>query len=176
MGCAIGFIFTWNSRKQSCTGLSTREAEYIAMCEATTMTKKLRTLLAELCLTMNKASSPFCDNTTANNWAEKSESIKRAKHIDLKYHFHKECTANDVILLEDVNSEDNPADCFTKALQKMDFDKFGYLVCVRPRNQSKSHVDRRRGVRLCNELASTRVYVLLHVTFVTSSGNKSFNT
>lgn len=40
----------------------------------------------------------------------------RSKHIDIRYHFIRECVEHGQIIVEYVNSKDQRADIFTKAL------------------------------------------------------------
>ena len=49
---------------------------------------------------------------------------KRSKHIDIKYHFVKECVFNDQIRLVDIPTEKQVADVFTKPLTKNKFEFF----------------------------------------------------
>lgn len=116
IGSTFGYLFTWCSRKQLCTALSTPKEEYIAMCETCSNANWTRTFLAELGFILNKPSKLFCNNTVAITWAENTNSMTRAKHIDLKYHFVKDCTTNSIIDPQDIDSEDNPADGFTNPL------------------------------------------------------------
>ena len=59
------------------------------------------------------------------------------KHIDLKYHFLREEIANKTLELQRVQSANNIADIFTKALARVKFQKFrdGLNVESVPRQQ-----------------------------------------
>ena len=48
----------------------------------------------------------------------------RTKHIDLKYHYVRECIAKGKIKVFFVPSEDNTADILTKNLGRIKFEKF----------------------------------------------------
>lgn len=134
IGYVYGFPFIWNCRKQTCTALLTPESKYIAMCEACSDIKWIRILLAELGFELIIATSLHCDNTVALQWSESADSMKKAKHIDLKYHFVEECAADEIINPEDIESDKNPADRFTKPLMKTKFERFRNLICVKPWN------------------------------------------
>ena len=48
----------------------------------------------------------------------------RTKHIDIKYHFIRECYSNGTIDVSHVNGENNVADIMTKPLPKCKFNKY----------------------------------------------------
>jgi hypothetical protein len=48
----------------------------------------------------------------------------QTKHIDVKYHYVRECIADKKIVLYHVPTEDNTADIFTKNLGRLKFKKF----------------------------------------------------
>jgi hypothetical protein len=48
----------------------------------------------------------------------------RTKHIDVKYHYVRECIAVKKIVLYHVPTKDNTADIFTKNLGRLKFEKF----------------------------------------------------
>ena len=52
----------------------------------------------------------------------------RTKHIDIQYHYVRECIAEKKIEVFFVPSEDNPADLFTKNLGHIKFNKFRALL------------------------------------------------
>lgn len=59
--------------------------------------------------------------------------MKKGKHIDLKYHFVKECAANEIIINpQDIESEKTSADEFTKPLIKAKVERFCISVCIKP--------------------------------------------
>lgn len=57
--------------------------------------------------------------------------MRRAKHIDLKYHFVKSSTENGWTVPKEINSEDNPADGFTKPLMRVKFELFRDMIGVK---------------------------------------------
>lgn len=87
VGPVLGFMFMWNIRMQTCTALSTSEAEYFFMCDASSDIVWLRTLLAELSFKRDLPSKIFCDKSVWITWAETADSVQRANHIHLEYHF-----------------------------------------------------------------------------------------
>lgn len=128
----LEFLFLRNSQNQTCTALSISRAEYILMWEASTDTKWILMLLPELGFTLYSPAKLYCDNTVTSLWAVRAGSMRRAKHIDLKYHFVKEFTANGIIEPQHIDLENNPANGFTKPLMKIKFERFKQIVCVKP--------------------------------------------
>ena len=60
-----GGPITWASRRQSCVSLSTTEAEYVAMCEATKEVTWMRRLLSSIGATQLNPTKLMCDNQGA---------------------------------------------------------------------------------------------------------------
>lgn len=111
---------SWFSKKQNCVALSTVESEYIAMCEVAKEVLWLKQLLLEL--GQNKfIESPCivnCDNQGAIGMSKKIDEnmSERSKHISVRYHFCKELQSEGVVKFVYVESSNNIADIFTKAL------------------------------------------------------------
>lgn len=102
------------------------------MCEFGCDAKNIRICLAELGFYLNTASSPYCKRTASNNWAENADSTKRAKHVELECHFVVKVVAkNGIIGPRYFDSDKNPADGFTKPLQKIKFENFRDLIGVK---------------------------------------------
>ena len=81
---------------------------------------------------MDKPSQIMWDNTAANSWANNSESLKRAKHIDLENHFVKDTVPGGHATVIHINSNDNETDGFTKPLDTQNFQVFRKAICVYP--------------------------------------------
>ncbi|KAL0331955.1 UNVERIFIED_CONTAM: Retrovirus-related Pol polyprotein from transposon TNT 1-94 [Sesamum calycinum] len=76
-----GACISWKSQLQNIVALSTTEAEYIATTEAFKEAIWLKGILTE-----------------------------RTKHIDVRYHFIRDIVGKEIINLEKINSDNNPAD------------------------------------------------------------------
>jgi hypothetical protein len=63
----------------------------------------------------------LCDNESAVKIAKKSILHSRTKHIDICHHFLREKEANGDIALQNVRSEEQLADIFTKLLNEHTF-------------------------------------------------------
>ncbi|GJY40718.1 hypothetical protein Tco_0427988 [Tanacetum coccineum] len=81
-------LFSWMSKKQDCTAMSSAEAEHVALFACCAQVMWMRT------------------------------QHSRTKHIHTRYHFIKEKVENDIIELYFVRIEYQLADMFTKALPK----------------------------------------------------------
>jgi hypothetical protein len=92
----------WKSRRQPTVALSTMEAEYMALSDATKELKWVRTLLAELGYSNKKSADDtltvlFSDSQSAIALAKNPVSHARAKHIDIRHHFVREAIQDKVI-------------------------------------------------------------------------------
>ena len=110
-GCAI----SWKATLQHVVALSTTEAEYMAVTEAIKETLWLRGLFGELTLQQG-VTTIFCDSQSAIHLTKDQMYHERTKHIDVKYHFIRDVIADKKVLVQKINTKDNPADMFTKAL------------------------------------------------------------
>ncbi|GKA61462.1 retrovirus-related pol polyprotein from transposon TNT 1-94 [Tanacetum coccineum] len=123
-----GYVFTignlvvsWKATLQPSVALSTTEAEYMALTEATKEGIWLKGLIEDLGFPQDQA-TVFCDSMSAMCLAKDQVYHDRTKHIDVRYHFI--CTERR-IKVNKIGTEDNPADVFTKPLPLSKF--FHYL-------------------------------------------------
>ncbi|KAE9138475.1 hypothetical protein PF010_g950 [Phytophthora fragariae] len=121
-----GFMFTlaggavsWMARRQSIVALSTAEAEYVAACEATmeavAESNILQEILPQKCLKLRIG----IDNQAAHTMATNPTYSRRTRHIELRWHFVREQVERGVIELHKIRGDVNPADPFTKPLNKL---------------------------------------------------------
>jgi hypothetical protein len=119
-----GYIFTlggqpisWNSRQQPTVALSSCEAEYMALSEATKEMLFLQTLCKTLSVHQEINNTIFTDNLGAIALTKgQSHSHQRSKHIDIRYHFIREQTT---VIYDHINGKENPADVMTKGLPRV---------------------------------------------------------
>jgi hypothetical protein len=108
-------LISWKSKVSATVALSTAEAEYYAAGEAVKEAEWLRSMLSEL-----KWDVPpyrmLMDSQSAMAMIRNNMVSARSKHIELKHHFVRQYYEEKRLVLEEVPSEDNLADCFTKAL------------------------------------------------------------
>jgi hypothetical protein len=107
---------SWKSKKQDIVTTSSTEAEYVAMSAATKEALWLRGLLHEIGFMQDHPSVVAGDNVGALTLAEDQINHARTKHIDVRFHFVRERVLFGDIVFKYVQSHDNVADIFTKAL------------------------------------------------------------
>ena len=118
-----GYLFTfgsapisWKSRKQPTVALSSCEAEYMALTEATKEALFLQSLCTSIGMTQGETLIR-CDNQGAIALTRESpKQHQRTKHIDVRYHFLRSETR---VCFDYVPTKDNLADIFTKPLHKV---------------------------------------------------------
>ena len=96
--------------------LSSTEAEYrgavVVACEVAWLNK----LLHDFGLQAHRKVVLYCDNLSSIQLARNPVFHARTKHIEVHYHFIREKVLSEEIDLEYVNTEEQVADIFTKAL------------------------------------------------------------
>ena len=110
-------LISWTTHKQKMVATSSCEAEYTAAFEAAKETIWLRNLLINIGFPQNSPTTILCDNNAAINLSEDPSLHQHVKHIDIKYHFLRECVNMGEIMLKYINTNDNLADIFTKAIE-----------------------------------------------------------
>lgn len=119
-----GYLFTfanclvmWCSKKQSSVSLSSTEAEYVSMSMAASEACWLVNLLQDLDVQNCSPVKLYCDNQSAILNAS-TDSVKRLKHVDIRYHFIKDLIKNNKIDIQYINTCEQLADMLTKSLSK----------------------------------------------------------
>jgi len=118
-----GFVFTmaggavtYSSKKQSSVALSTTESEYMAILHALKEQIWLLRFLKEIGCDVSNQNVIYFDNQSAIALAHNPEHHARTKHIDIQYHFVRNCVEDGTTRLEYCPTEDMVADRLTKAL------------------------------------------------------------
>ncbi len=104
----------WKSQAQRTVSLSSTEAEYYAMAEATKEIKFVLQVLESLNLQVEKPIIVHMDNVGAIFVAENASATKHTRHIESCYHFVCEFIIDGHIKIIFVMSKDNIAYMFTK--------------------------------------------------------------
>ncbi|KAL5540945.1 hypothetical protein UlMin_044921 [Ulmus minor] len=120
--------FTWMSKKKPIVTLSSCEAEYVAATSCVCHAVWLRNLLKELSMTQEDPTQICVDNKSAIALAKNPVFHDRSKHIDIRYHYIRECIARKDVQVEYVKSQDQIADIFTKPLKFEDFARLRNLL------------------------------------------------
>jgi hypothetical protein len=124
-----GGPIAWQSSKQKVVALSSCEVEYIAAaaaaaCEAVWLAR----LLAELTGGVVHAPKLMVDNKSAIALTKNPVHHDRSKHIDVKFHFIRECCDRKLIDVEFVDTKLQLGDVLTKALGRTQFIELrGYI-------------------------------------------------
>jgi hypothetical protein len=109
---------TWHSSKHKVVALSSCEAEYIAAGSGTCW---LARLLKELVDSGSEAPVLRVDNKSAIDLRKNPVHHDRSKHIEVKYHYIRECVEKGKIVLEQISTRDQLADIMTKSLGRVLF-------------------------------------------------------
>ncbi|BDD54388.1 hypothetical protein MAP00_009257 [Monascus purpureus] len=134
-----GYIFllagapiAWKSRKQTSVALSSNEAEYMALSEASRDALWLRNLINELNVLPTECPpiTLYIDNQGAHAMAEAELTTKRSKHIDIRYHYVREKIQDGIVKLQACPTKEQAADGLTKPLRTEQFDHFLQLTGI----------------------------------------------
>jgi hypothetical protein len=116
---------SWNSKLQKSVALSSCEAEYMALKEATKEMIYLQTVLKKLDI---KELSKFLDldilytdSQPAIDLANNPEHHYKSKHIDIQYHYVRELVLGKKIRLTYLPTKEQIADLFTKGVNSIVF-------------------------------------------------------
>jgi hypothetical protein len=109
---------SWSSRRQTSVALSSTEAEYMALTQATKEALWLKRFLTELGRNRIGAVKLMVDNQGCMALAKNPEFHSRTKHIDIQCHFIREVVANQEAVLEYCPTREMVADVLTKPLPR----------------------------------------------------------
>lgn len=107
---------SWSSCKQQTVGLSTAEAEYMAMASATQEALWLRQLQEELGQGLDSALVIYSDNQSAIRLASTDCYKPKTKHIDIRLHFLRENILKGKVKFLFINGCNMIADNLTKGV------------------------------------------------------------
>jgi hypothetical protein len=124
-------LITWTSHKEKTIALSSCEAEFMATTEAAKQGLWLRSLLSELTAKQPKSVTLYVDNNSAIALMKNPVFHGRSKHIDIKYHFIRECVERKQIVVKRVWTKEQKADTLTKALPTVMLGVMNHLLGVR---------------------------------------------
>jgi hypothetical protein len=113
-----GGAVAWMSKKQPTIALSSTEAGYMGLLQAVKQLIWTQRFLWELGREAKNDTIVYKENQVAIVLGYNPEFHARTKHIDIQYHFIRECIENERLTLEYCATEDLIADGLTKALPK----------------------------------------------------------
>ncbi|PWA73649.1 ribonuclease H-like domain, Reverse transcriptase, RNA-dependent DNA polymerase [Artemisia annua] len=109
------------TQKQPIVALSSYDSEFMAATAAACQALWIKRLLSELTGWEEKRITLKVDNISAIALVKNLVFHGRSKHIDIRYHFIRECVENGHINVEHVSGELQRADILTKALPRLKF-------------------------------------------------------
>ena len=133
----IGGVHAWCLKEQTLMALSTHKAEYIASVNTGCEVVWQRKLYSELGFIQKLGTHFLTDHNSAFWTIDSPDQITNCtKHIHYNYHWIKDETCKQVILLEHVPSELNAADIFTKGFHVPQHNKLCRMLGIGPRDDA----------------------------------------
>jgi hypothetical protein len=129
---------SWCSQKQKVVALSSCEAEYIAASSAACQGLWLGRLLTDLM--MKKEVEPVVlriDNQSAIALCKNPVFHERTKHIEIRYHFIRDCVEAGSIDVQYVCTNEQLADILTKALSRPKFQEMRCKIGVQEMKEGR---------------------------------------
>lgn len=117
----------WKSKKQVGVALSSTEAEYISVSECVKVIKWARMSLSELNMLETTPTVLFEDNMGAIRW---SSGEKRAKHVDIRFHFVRDEAENGTVELKYCPTAEMAADILTKPVSARQLEHLRSLLRI----------------------------------------------
>ena len=118
-----GGPISWQSRRQKVVADSSTEAELRAAHYAVKECKWLRDVLSDLGKLGDSPTTIFEDNQGLLKITENTQALDRCRHISRQANSLRESIRHQIVTLKYITSKENPADIFTKAIQKSDLRK-----------------------------------------------------
>ena len=120
----------WLSKRQACVQTSTFGAEFTALKKAVEEAVMLRYYLRSMGIKVEDPTPIYVDNMSVVMNSTNPGSTLNKKNVALAYHFVREHVANNVVQIRKIDSGDNFADPFTKALTSTEFHGFFHECMV----------------------------------------------
>lgn len=114
-----GGAISWKSKKQPIVTLSSTEAEYVALTKCAQESIWLDKLENDMLERKNNPTIIYEDNTGAISLSDKSAISDRSKHIQVRYHFIRECVKRKDLVINSLATQYMVADILTKCLGKI---------------------------------------------------------
>jgi hypothetical protein len=134
-------LVSWHALKQKVVALSSCEAEYVAATTAATQAVWLARLLGDFKGRDANTVKMNIDNKSALVLIQNHVFHERSKHIDVRYHFIRECREDGRISADFVGTKDQLADIQTKALGRVRFHELRARIGMVNINSKSTHKD-----------------------------------
>jgi hypothetical protein len=114
----VGGPFAWRSKRQTAIALSSTEAEYYVLSNASREATWIRRLLEDMDYRQSDAtiSLILADNQSCIALSKNPEFHQRTKHVDIQYHYIREEINKGTVDVQFVSTKEMAADGLTKAL------------------------------------------------------------
>ena len=112
------YLVSWKSKKQTCVALSSTEAEYMALCQASKESVWMADFLGSLGVSLQGLVVINADNQGSIALTRNPVFHDRSKHIDIQYHFARDLIRAGRISLNYVPTAEMLADLLTKSLPR----------------------------------------------------------
>jgi hypothetical protein len=126
-----GNVVSWQSKKQGTVALSTCEAELYATSACIQEVMWLQSLLKELGLKWQPASTVYGDNQSTIEICKNGIIREKTKHVDVKYKFITELLNKHQVQLQYIQTSEQQADILTKSLPKPLLEKHRQALLTR---------------------------------------------
>ncbi|KAI3757461.1 hypothetical protein L6452_04998 [Arctium lappa] len=125
-GCQLlgARLVSWQCKKQTTMSLSTTEAEYIVAASCCSQVLWIQNQMLDYGVTFLHTPI-FIDNSSAISIVNNPVKHSKTKHIEIRYHFIRDCNEKKLIQVAKVHTDNQFADLFTKAF---DVGRFTFLV------------------------------------------------
>ncbi|KAI3664290.1 hypothetical protein L6452_44775 [Arctium lappa] len=125
-------VVSWQCKKQTTVSTSTTEAEYIAAASCCSQVLWIQNQMLDYGVTFLHTPI-FIDNSSAISIVNNPVKHSKTKHIEIRYHFIRDCNEKKLIQVVKVHTDNQFADLFTKAFdvgfhQIVDFLKSSHIA------------------------------------------------
>eukprot|EP00253_Pinus_taeda_P019108 PITA_19108 len=121
---------TWAYKKKSVISLSSVEAKYHDVIEASKEVMWLRQIMSEFGFQQQHPTTLWCDNKSAIQLCKCPVQHQCSKHVELYMHFIRNLIHDNVLEVKYCVIDDQVSDIFTKALTEAKFTKLPFMVGV----------------------------------------------
>lgn len=124
-------LITRVSQKQRCVALSSCEAEFMAATAAACQAIWLRNVPRQMTYEGSGPLMLYIDNKSAIDLAKNPVFHGRSKHIDIRFHFIRECVERGEVIVKHVKTNQQKADVLTKSMPAEKFEEMRKLLGVK---------------------------------------------
>jgi dUTP pyrophosphatase len=136
-----GGTILYKSKFQDTIAMSSTEAEFSAACDAAKSILYVRSILEELNVSQQHATTLFIDNNGALMMGNAQQPTRRTRHMDIKKFVLIDWIEQDLLTMKYISTNDNYSDSLTKALAKqLHYRHFDYIMGrIKPKYTPSNH-------------------------------------